>query len=379
MTQSLTLRPVTDRADLRAFIRMPRQVFADDPNWIVPLDLERRDVFDKQRNPYFATAEAQYWIAERGGRPVGRISAQVDELARGAGEPGLGHFGAFDCLDDTEAAAALFQAAEDWLRARGTTRVTGPFTLSINEETGLLIDGFDTPPRVMMGHAKPYYARLVETQGYAKVRDIYAYDLDLTPGFPPKVARIVAAGRRNPRLAIRHVNMADLDREIRVVFDIFNKAWAGNWGFVPFNEDQLKHAAKTLKPLIGPERCQIVEYDGRPAAFMITIADVNDWIADLNGSLMPFGWARMVWRLYRSYPTRVRVPLMGVLPEFQRGALGATMAFMLINDIRDETVKRGARQAELGWILEDNAGMNNMLRQIGCRIYKTYRIYEKAL
>mgnify|MGYP006275090051 CR=1 FL=1 len=358
---------------------MPRHVFSDDPHWVVPLDMERRDLFDQSRNPLFENAEAAYWIAERGGRPVGRISAQVDRMSRAEIDPGLGHFGAFDCQNDRHAAAALFEAAETWLAERGTSRVTGPFTLSINEETGLLIDGFETPPAVMMGHAKPYYQELVEAAGYAKAKDVFAYDLDVSHDFDRLVKRIVQSGMNNPRLHKRYIDMRQLDREIRIVFDIFNKAWAGNWGFVPFTQAQLEHAAKSLKPLIGPERCQIIEYDGQPAAFLITITDINAYLQDLNGSLLPFGWAKLLWRLKTQYPRRVRVPLMGVLPQFQNGPLGGTMAMMLIDHVRAEVYNGGTQFAELGWILEDNKGMNNMLIHIGCRHYKTYRIYEKAL
>lgn len=379
LTQDVRIEPVQGRAGLKRFVRAAFPIYGDDPCWVKPLMLERLDLLDAAKNPLFDHMRAAFWIAWRGDRPVGRISAQIDRLAQERIDPQLGYFGMFECIDDPAVASALFETAEGWLKAQGITRARGPFNLSVNSELGLLVDGFDTPPMLMMGHARPYYGRLVERAGYAKARDLYAYILDVRKTFPPVILRVVDIARRDPRITIRQIDLSRYDAELDTIMRLFNAAWAENWGFVPFTDAEAKHAAKSLKPLINPQFAQICEYDGEPAAFMITLPDINDWIADLDGRLLPFGWAKLLWRIKRFRPRRVRVPLMGVRPDLQRSRAGGAMAFLMIETIRAEVVARGGEWGELSWILEDNKGMNNILEQILSRIYKTYRIYEKAL
>jgi len=375
----LAVRPVTNRSDLWAFLDLPFRLYADDGNWIAPLYRERYDALNPRKNPYFEHAEVQLWLAERDGRPVGRLSTQIDRLARERIDPGLGHFGLFECDDDEAVVSALFETGEAWLRERGTTAVTGPFNLSINEECGLLVDGFDTPPFIMMPHGRPAYDRLVTAQGYAKARDLYALDLDLAPGFGPRIRRIVAAAKRNPRIRSRQVDLARLEEDVRIIFDIFNDAWSDNWGFVPITDKELAHAASQLRPLIAPYRCQICYYDDEPAAFMLAIPDLNHAIRDLRGRLLPLGWAKLAYRLLLKGPTQVRVPLMGVRKRFRGTPASAAMALMLITDIRDDCWANGIRRGELGWLLEDNHGIHNLLAPLGADRYKTYRLYHKAL
>jgi hypothetical protein len=230
-----------------------------------------------------------------------------------------------------------------------------------------------------MGHARPYYQDLVERAGFKKAKDMFAYWLDITKDFPPHITKMVNWGLSNDRFHIRDIDMKAFDTEIRTVLDIFNDAWADNWGYIPMTPAEIEKVAKDLKPLIKPITTRIIEYDGEPAAFMVVLPDINRWISDLNGKLLPFGWAKFAYRLLSWRPCLMRVPLMGVRKRLQKTRAGGVMALTLIETIRANCIERGAREAELSWILEDNHGMRDMLVAIGCEIYKTYRVYEKAL
>lgn len=370
---------VSHKRDLSRFIDVQRHVFKGDPNWIAPLKFERRELLSPKSNPYFEHAQAQYFLITKDDTPVGRISAQVCALAQDRMGQGTGQFGFFDCMNDKEISQELFNAAESWLRDHGMNRVMGPFNLSINEEVGMLVDGFDTPHCFLMGHARPYYQELVESAGFHKAKDMYAYWLDITKKFPPHITKMVNWGLANERLHIRDIDMKAFDTEIRTILDIFNDAWSNNWGYIPMTEAEIDKTAKDLKLIIKPSATRIVEYDGEPAAFMVVLPDINRWISDLDGKLLPFGWAKLAHRLLSWRPRLMRVPLMGVRQHLQKTRAGGVMALMLIETIRAYTIKRGAREAELSWILEDNHGMRDMLIAIGCEIYKTYRVYEKSL
>jgi len=381
---SLRVRPVEGRRALKRFIRVPDAIFRDDPAWVRPFMMERLALLDAKKNPYFAHGEAAYWIAERGGRPVGRISAQRDRFVEERRGERIGHFGVFDCLEDHDAASALFEAAETWLKACGCSKVEGPFNLSINGECGLLVDGFATPPTLMMGHARPYYSTLVEAQGYRKLRDLYAYELDLLKGPPERITRFVEANKRKPEYRLRPIAMKRYEEELATIVDIFNDAWASNWGFVPLTSAEARHLAQEIKPLVDPEGVQICDYQGEPVAMMVTLFDFNSLARDLQGRLLPLGWAKLGGRLLGLHlrgrlPRRVRVPLMGVRQRLQNTPRGAAVALMVIEAIRQAYVARGAEWAELSWILEDNTGMRDILDEIGAYIYKTYRVYEKPL
>jgi GNAT superfamily N-acetyltransferase len=371
---------VTSKADLETFINVPWTIYQGDPYWIPPLRFERRDMLNRDKHPYYQHAEAAFFVARMDGKPVGRISAQVDRLAQEHQGQGTGHFGFLEAVDDPLVFDALFEAAESWLRARGMTRVLGPFTPSINEESGLLVEGFDEPPRILMGHARPYYGEHVEELGYRKAQDLWAYDLNITHEFPTNVQRILDKARKQEKLKLRRIRKKDFENELKIIIDIFNDAWRDNWGFIPMTDAEIDKMGKDLKPFIKEQGCMIAEWDGKPTAFMLTVPDINQAAADLNGNMLPFGWAKLVWRLMVKSPTRCRVPLMGVRQEFQGTLAGASMALLLIETIRAATVKEvGYRRAELSWILESNPPMQRILEMILCRHYKTYRMYEKAL
>lgn len=373
------LEKVENKRDLAKFIDVPWTVMAGEKNWIPPLKLERNQLLSKKTNPYFEHAEAAYFLATKDGEPIGRISAQKCDLVQKHMGEGTGQFGFFDCLNDQNLSQDLFDHASDWLRGKGMTRVMGPFNLSINEEVGMLIDGFDTPSCFLMAYNKPYYQELVESAGFTKAKDLYAYWLNIGTQFPENIRKIAQWGADNKRLHIRNINKKNFDSELAIVLDIFNDAWANNWGYIPMTQAEMEKTAKDLKPLLQEHSTRIVEYDGEPVAYMATLPDINRWIADLNGSLLPFGWAKLAYRLLKARPDVVRVPLMGVRQSLQKTRTGGVMALMAIQTIRESTAARGATGAELSWILEDNHAMRDMLVAIGCEIYKTYRVYEKPL
>jgi hypothetical protein len=293
---------------------------------------------------------------------------------------GTGQWGMLEFVDDPAISAALLQTAEAWLRERGMTRALGPFSLSIWDEPGLLVKGFDLPPTVMMGHHRRWYAPAVESAGYRGIKDLHAYELPVDTGFPEKVNRIVAAGEKNSRIRIREVDKSRFDDEAALILDILNDAWSDNWGFIPLTPAEVAHVGKKLKPIVFEDLIRIAELDGEPVAFMITLPDINELTADLDGRLFPFGWAKLLWRLRRPKSTRMRVPLMGVRKTHQATRAASFMAFMMIEYNRRTAVANyGAKRGEIGWILDDNEPMKSIADVIESEITKTYRIYEKAL
>lgn len=375
----VTISPVRTRSDLMRFVRLQREFYKDDPAFIMPLGRERLDHFSKDKNPFFAHAEARYWIASRDGRDVGRISAQDCELVARYRDPAIGQIGSFECENDPETAGKLFRAAEDWLASRGKTRIEGPFTLSINEESGLLIKGFDRPPSMMMGHARPWYANLWEGAGYTKAKDLYAYWFYVPGGVGERAERIVSIAENHPKIELLTVDKKKFEEETDTLFDIFNDAWSDNWGFIPFTDAEAHHVAKAMKLLIRKGFVKIACYEDEPVAFMVTLPDAYRFIEDLDGRLFPFGWAKLAWRVLFAPPRIVRVPLMGVRKRMKKGRLGGVLALYLIESIREHVETKGTEYGELSWILEDNTAMSNILRDIGAKHDKTYRIYEKRL
>lgn len=373
----LYITPVASKADLEQFIRIPNLILGNDPVWVPPLLVERRMHLSPRSNPYFQHAKWQGWIAWRGAQPVGRISAQIDALHLERYGDATGFFGMLDAEDREETFAALIATAEQWLHAQGMRRVRGPFSLSINEETGLLIDGFDTPPVFMMGHALPYYATHIEKCGYQKAKDMLAYMI--APDFeaPQIMQRLVAASAR--RVRVRPLDRKRFNEEIALLRDIFNDAWSENWGFVPFTEAEFHELGQTLRFLLPAELIQIAEVDGEAVAFIAGLPNFNEAISDLEGKLFPLGWIKLLWRLKVRFPNSARVPLMGVKRKFQHTRLGPGLAFQVIDAVRKELHHRGATRIELSWILEDNAGMRNIIESIGGSTYKRYRVYERQL
>ena len=380
----VVISPVSGKADLNAFIDCAYRLNRDDPNWVPPLRSEVVELLTPGKNPFHAHADVQLFLARRGQEVVGRISAHIDHLAlaqppeQGMG-PGTGNWGLFEASDE-EAAKALIAAAEGWLRDRGMTRVLAPISLSIWEEPGLLVKGHDTPPTVMMGHNSPAYQAWIEGAGYRFAKSLKTWELDITREFPPLIGRIVQMGERNQRITIRPVEMKHFQREAQIVIDILNDAWSGNWGFVPFTEEEARYGGKKMTPLIRPDLNMIAELDGRPVAFMLTWSNANEPIKEIGGKLFPFGWIRMLRWLRNPRCTTMRVPLMGVLKEFQGSRLASQLAFMMIETIRRNAVANyGATRGEIGWILDDNQGLNAIAEAIDSKVNRDYWLFDKPL
>jgi len=375
----VTIRPVITKKDKKAFIDLAWEVYKDDPHWVPPLKDEVNGLITPGKNPWFEHARAQLWLAERGGKLVGRISGQVDDLVQEHMGAGTGQWGMFEVLDG-EAAAALIATAEDWLRAQGMRTALGPISLSIWDEPGLEIEGFDEDPTAMMGHHRPEYRGWIEAAGYAKAKDLLTYEVNIAHWEDPKINRLIAMGERNPHIRIRMVDKSKFDEEARIILNILNDAWSGNWGYVPLTPAEIAYAGKKLKPIIYNELVRVAELDGEPVAFMITIPDINELTKDLNGELFPFNFIKLLWRLRNPRVRRSRVPLMGVSKKLHQSRLASMLAFMMIEYTRRDCVgKFGINVGEFGWILEDNRGMLSIAELPSAKINHRYRIYEKAL
>lgn len=374
---SIEITPVTSNRDLKRFIRLPHAVYAERDEWRAPLHIERRMHLSEKQNPAFEHLDWRAWLAWIDGRPVGRITAQVDALrARQHGDR-VGYFGMLEAIDDGRVFAGLLATAETWLAERGMSEVHGPFNLTINDECGLLVDGFDNPPMMMMGHGRPYYAAHVEAEGYTKAVDMLAYWIDLAFAHPRPMQRLL--GRYAERLRIRPIDRSRYTEELDTLRAIFNDGWANNWGFVPITQAEFRDMGKTLKLLIDDDLVQIAEVDGEPAAFIVGLPNLNEAARDLGGRLSPLGILKLLWRLKAGFPRTSRVPLMGVRQQYQGGPLGATLAFGVIAALQASLRQRGATGCELSWILEKNRPIRDIIESLGATAYKTYRIYRKPL
>jgi hypothetical protein len=371
--------PVQSKGHMAAFIDLPKAVYADDPCWICPLDLERRLHFDPMKNPFFGHAEGQLFLAFQNGRPVGRISAHVDRLHLDRYDDATGQFGFLEAVDHQPVFAALLRAAEHWLKERNMRRVQGPFNFSINDECGLLVTGFDAPPAVMMGHARPYYAERIAKESYAKAKDLLAYRLDLRNPLPRAVASMLAKSRNTGKLIVRPLSKRHLSRDLAIIIGIFNDAWSENWNFVPMTDAEIRNLGDVLKYLVEERHVAIAIYDGEPAAMIITLPDFNRMSRDLHGRLLPFGWAKLLWRLKFKTHEAFRVPLLGVTRKHKGSPLGTILALAVIEAAHRFHRARGTFLCELSWILEDNMPMRRLTEVVGAEPYKTYRIYEKSL
>lgn len=373
---AVSLEVVTGRRQWKQFLALPHRLYAADPAWVAPLNFEQKQRFSSS-NHFFEHARLRAWIAYRQGRPVGRITAQIDELHLQQHGDGAGYFGMLEAEEDPEVVAALFEAAQDWLREEGMQRIRGPLNLHINEEVGLLVDGFSTPQFVLMGHAQPWYGAAIEAQGLRGVKDLLAYNI--RPDFEAPRVMLKLAERVSDRVVVRSLRRKHIAEDAAIMLEIFNDAWAQNWGFVPLAPAEWEETVSTLAKLMPDDYIQIAECDGQPVAFIVALPNLNEAIRDLKGKLFPFGWAKMLWRLKVRHPQTARIPLMGVRQEFQHSRMGPTLAFMVIDAVRKALHERGVKNVEMGWILEDNDGMCNIIETIGGLAYKRYRVYEKEI
>lgn len=377
MSGRVTIVPVRSKGELDRFIRVPMRLGASDPNYIAPLLFERGESLTAKGNPFFEHADVQFWLAVKDGRDVGRISAQIDHLNPQT-KDGYGNFGMVAADDDPEVFAALFAEAEAWLKARGCTKALGPLNLSTNEEVGLLVEGDDTPPMFMMSHDARHTASRIEGCGYGKAKDVYAYVCDLADDLPPAIQRRVRKAAAEG-VTLRMLDMKRFDEEVRTLTGILNDAWSGNWGFTPTTEAETRALASTLKLVLDPQLTWFADIDGEAAGFMVMLPNINEAIRDLGGKLFPLGWAKLIWRLKIAGLKTGRVPLMGVKRKFASSLRGQMLPFQLIDAVSQAARRRGYERFELSWVLEDNLPMRRICDVGGARIYKTYRLYEKAL
>lgn len=377
--QGLRLEPVAGKAGLQAFVGVTRTIFESDPCWVQPLTFERLDHLNQAKNPFLRAIDVRYWLAYHGERPVGRISAQINQRHLDRHRDATGHFGFLDAIDDPDVFAALLATAEGWLRERGMRRVVGPFSLSINDESGLLIEGFDRPPAMMMGHARPYYRDRLEALGYAKVKDLIAYDIAVDAPWPQAAHKLLDRAKTLPGITIRPLDMSRYREEIGAICRIFNDAWADNWGFIPFGEDEAAYLAKSIRPLVTKDSFAIGEIGGEPVGMTVTLPNLNEAIAGLDGRLLPFGWLQLLWRLKVRGVTSGRMPLMGIAKHLHGTSRGAAIALGMIDRIHQHYLALGYKTGELSWVLEDNRAVQAVIGLIGAKPYKRYRLFGKEL
>ncbi len=376
----IVVAPVAGKADLKAFIDLPKRLFAGHKGYTAHLNVERQEAFSPTKNPLFKHVDVEFFLARRGGRVVGRITAQIDHAYLERYKDDTGHFGCVVAEDDPAIFEALFQAAEAWLKSKGMKRVTGPFSLSVNEEVGLLVWGFDSRPMLLVPYDPPYAGPRVEACGYAKLKDVFSYDYDVQNAPETIGKKLMARAGMEGRVKVRTANMKMFDAEVRTLVGIFNDAWSDNWGFVPFTQAEIDHAAKAFGPVIVPELAVFVEVDDEAVAFIVALTNLNEAIEDFNGALNPWNLAKLLFRMKLAGVGSTRVPLMGVKKKYRNHPLmGAGLAMMAIDQLRQNGKRLGKKTAELGWILEDNKATNNIIRSVGGVHYKTHRIYEKAL
>jgi GNAT superfamily N-acetyltransferase len=369
---------VKTRQDRDAFIKFPWRIYKNDPAWVPPLLIERKGFLDRKKHPFYRHGDAALFLARRDGEIVGRIMASDDPNYNSLHESNVGCFGLFECIDDREVAAALFQAAGNWLRARGRTEVMGPIDYSTNYTCGLLIRGFEHPPTVLTSHNPPYYAALIEACGFQKVKDFYAWWFSESAKPAERLQRLAEAMKKRSRVQIRPVNLKHWYAETERVREIYNQAWEKNWGFVPFTESEFKFMADELKPIVVADGAQIAEIDNQPVGFILGVPDINVALRRIkNGRLTRFGLPiGLLKLLYLKNRIRTgRLIALGVLPQYRRAGIAELLVLRMIEEA---TFKR-AFTGELSMTLEDNTMINRFIEAVGATNYKTYRIYERTL
>jgi hypothetical protein len=365
-------------SDSREFRDVVNYIYRDDPNFVRPLDQELKDRLNPKKNPFFEHGEGVILTAHRNGKCVGRMTATIDREHLERYKDDTGFFGFFDSVDDEEVAKELFARAESWLRGKGMKKARGPLSLNINEETGVLVDGFDTPPYIMMPHHQPYQAQLIEKCGYAKAKDFFAWSY-VVGELNARTKKGHEEIKKLPEITYRTVNLKNLDKDVELLVDIFNDAWSDNWGFVPFTRNEVKKMAADFKLLIMPEITCIVSIDGEPAAVAVAIPNVNEMIRDTNGKLLPTGIFKLLYRLKVKGPRSARLILLGIRKKWRHVRKYAALSAFMYAEMNEGGKRLGIKEGELGWTLEDNGAVNAGIKMMGGKAYKRYRVYEKSL
>ncbi len=372
---SLEIRRVASRRDLTTFIKLPWRLYRNEPNWVPPLIFERRRFLDRRRNPFFEHAEAEYFLVLRDGRPVGRISAQVDRRFNEFQHNDWGMFGFFECARDQEAAAALLGAAERWLRERGRDLMVGPMDFTTNDTCGVLIDGHERTPLILSPWTHRYYPELLEGHGLTKAMDLLMWELEIADRakVSPVIWELAERAGSKHGIVVRSMRRRDFEAELARFLEVYNAAWEKNWGFVPLTEAEVRHHAKELAPLLDERWAFIAERDGETVGAALTVPDYNQVLIHLRGRLLPLGWLKALY--WRRKIDRVRVFALGVKPEHQHTGVAAKL-YECHFDAAEQTPQTWG---ETGWILETNRAMNRGMEAMGGRVVRRHRLFGKPL
>lgn len=364
--------------DLDDFVEVPNRVFRGVENYVPPLEMDVRGRLTPTKNPFFEHAQGAIFTARKNGQLVGRVSVQIDHDHLRIHKDATGFFGFLDTVDDPEVVKALLDQAERWLAQRGMKHIRGPISLSMNEEVGTLVEGFDTPPMIMTPFSMPYQGALIEQAGFAKKRDLFAWKY--TAGDLPE--RALKAWREitaMPEVRIRDVDLSRMEHELHTILEIFNDAWSDNWGFVPTTEAETKKAAKDFKLILDPHLTYIIEVEGKPVAFCVIVPNLNEVIADMHGKLFPLNIFKLIYRLKIKRPKAARLMLLGIKKEARQKKRYAGLSAAIYVEAHRRGTARGYHEGELSWTLEDNAPINLGIRSMGGKVYKKFRVYEKPI
>ena len=361
------------RSDRRRFINMPWTVYRENPNWVPHLKMDMHTMLNPKKHPFHDHAAVQLFLAVRDGTPVGRISAHVNHAHNEFWNDSVGFFGFFESIDDQEVADSLFAAAGEFLTQHGCSHIRGPLNWSTNEECGLLVDTFDEPPVIMMPYNPPYYPDLIEQNGFEKIKDLYAYQIQGAEAIPDRLDRGVKMLKKRYDFSLRPLDMKNFWDEVELIKHLYNEAWSANWGAVPMTDDEIEHLAKDLKLIVDPDLCFLAESDGKTVGFSVTLPDANQALIHTNGRLLPFGIFKLLW--YMRKIDYVRVLLLGVLDSYRHHGIDVAM----YHETFRRGMAKGINSGEMSWILEDNHSMRNAMDKMGGHIHKTYRIYQQAL
>lgn len=364
-----------NRALQKQFVRLPWEIYGDDPNWVPPLLMSLEEGVGFRRNPFYDRNRCECFLVMKKGRTVGRVCALVNVGHNERFRENRGFFGFFECIDDQQAANQLFQAASEYLSAEGMTDVRGPANPSLNQEVGLLVEGFDTPPTFMMTYNRPYYDRLITGFGFEKSQDLYAYDahIEMIADLDPKLAFVVGELKRRFNVRVRRFNPKKFTEEVNLFLDIYNRSLVGTWGFVPLSPAEVAHQAKGLRYLLAPELTTIIEVDGKPIGAGLGLLDFNPLIKQINGRLLPFGFLRLM--LGKKKIKRVRLMSTNVLPEYQKWGFG----LLALERMLPDALAMGIETGEFSWVLESNHLSRASLERGGLTRNKTYRVYDRSL
>jgi GNAT superfamily N-acetyltransferase len=378
--KSVQVEPVQTRQDLEDFIRFPFELYRGDPNWVPPLLSQRRHLLEAKHNPFFGHSDVVLWLARRQGHVVGTISSHVDHLHNKVHEEKIGMFGFFEAVNDYAVAEALLSTARDWARQQGMVALRGPLSFSQNDECGLLVDGLDGPPMVMMPYNPRYYIEFLERFGLTKAMNLYAYFGDLAqfggdPGnLPEKLVRVTDKVKARAGITLRFLDMKLFDEELGEAKKVYNKAWQKNWGFVPMTDAEFDKLGADLKQVLDPHLAVIAEIDGEPVGVVVAVPNVNQVLKYLNGRLFPIGWIKALW--YSRKVDQARLMILGVVEEHR----GRGIESLLIFETFKAAIQNGYQGMEMSWILENNDMMNRVIQNLGdaygAHIYRTYRIYQ---